>query len=180
MSGAISLGAQRGAYAEARSGPPPGWPGRSQNASPGTLRRSGAYTAGRALDRRQRVRGRPHLDPAGKPACRPHQMRVVQQVLTGPRSACSPRSTSPSPCNASETPLRPGRRTDPDHRRGNAAAPLRHRHPAAPGKTGPTAALVHLATPPPAPHPPSPPTLERLRRDNTMITTNYSHRFTKT
>ena len=33
-----------------------------------------------------------------------------------------------------------------------------------------------LATPPPAPRPPSPPTLERLRRDNTMITTNYSCR----
>jgi hypothetical protein len=36
--------------------------------------------------------------------------------------------------------------------------------------------LVGLATPTPAPRPPSPPTLERLRRDNTMITTNYSCR----
>ncbi len=34
------------------------------------------------------------------------------------------------------------------------------------------AALVHLATLPPAPRPPSPPALERLRRDDTMITTN--------
>ena len=41
---------------------------------------------------------------------------------------------------------------------------------------GAPAALVGLATPPPAPRPPSPPTLERLRRDNTMITTNYSCR----
>jgi hypothetical protein len=40
----------------------------------------------------------------------------------------------------------------------------------------PPAALVRLATPPPAPRPPSPPPLERLRRDNTMITTNYSCR----
>src|SRR5216117_624214 len=36
--------------------------------------------------------------------------------------------------------------------------------------------MVGLATPPPAPRPPSPPALERLRRDNTMITTNYSCR----
>jgi hypothetical protein len=33
---------------------------------------------------------------------------------------------------------------------------------------------VILATPPPAPRPPSPSTLECLRRDNTMITTNCS------
>ena len=72
--------------------------------------------------------------------------------------------------------LRPGRRADPGHRPGAAAAPARHRHPAAPARPGPPAALVGLATPPPAPRPPSPPTLERLRRDNTMITTNYSCR----
>ena len=72
--------------------------------------------------------------------------------------------------------LRPGRRADPDHRPGAAAAPARHRHPATPARPGPPAALVRLATPPPAPRPPSPPTLERLRRDNTMITTNYSCR----
>ena len=72
--------------------------------------------------------------------------------------------------------LRPGRRADPDHRPGAAAAPARHRHPTTPARPGPPAALVHLATPPPAPRPPSPPTLERLRRDNTMITTNYSCR----
>ena len=65
--------------------------------------------------------------------------------------------------------LRPGRRADPDHRPGAAAAPARHRHPAAPARPGPPAALVGLATPPPAPRPPSPPTLERLCRDNTMI-----------
>jgi hypothetical protein len=40
----------------------------------------------------------------------------------------------------------------------------------------PPAALVSLATPPPAPRPPSSPTLERVRRDNTMITANYSCR----
>jgi hypothetical protein len=34
----------------------------------------------------------------------------------------------------------------------------------------------NLAAPPPAQRPPSPPTLEHLRRDNTMITTNYSCR----
>jgi hypothetical protein len=33
-----------------------------------------------------------------------------------------------------------------------------------------------MAAPPPAPRPPSPPALECLRRDNTMITTNYSCR----
>ena len=49
-------------------------------------------------------------------------------------------------------------------------------HPAAPARPGTPAALVHLATPPPAPRLPSPSTLERLRRDNTMITTNYSCR----
>src|SRR5208282_3668028 len=72
--------------------------------------------------------------------------------------------------------LRPGRRTDPGHRPGAAAAPARHRHPAAPARPGAPAALVGLATPPPARRPPSPPTLERLRRNNTMITTNYSYR----
>ena len=40
----------------------------------------------------------------------------------------------------------------------------------------PPAALVGLAPPPPVPRPPSPPALERLRRDNAMITTNYSCR----
>jgi hypothetical protein len=69
--------------------------------------------------------------------------------------------------------LRPGRRADPGHRPGAAAAPARHRHPATPARPGPPGALVHLATPPPAPRPPSPSTLERLCRDNTMITTNY-------
>ena len=59
--------------------------------------------------------------------------------------------------------LRPGRRADPDHCPGTAAAPAQHRHPAAPARPGPPAALVNLATPPPAPRPPSPPTLERLR-----------------
>jgi hypothetical protein len=37
-----------------------------------------------------------------------------------------------------------------------------------PGATGPPAELAGLATPPPAPRPPSPPALEYLRRDNTM------------
>jgi SRSO17 transposase len=72
--------------------------------------------------------------------------------------------------------FRPGCRTDPGHRSGAAAAPARHCHPAAPARPGPPPALVGLATPPPVPRPPSPPTLERLRRDNTMITTNYSCR----
>jgi hypothetical protein len=72
--------------------------------------------------------------------------------------------------------LRPGRRADPGHRPGTAAAPARHRHPATPARPAPPAALVHLAPPPPAPRPPSPQTLERLCRDNTMITTNYSCR----
>jgi hypothetical protein len=43
-----------------------------------------------------------------------------------------------------------------------------------PGETGPPAALVNVAAPPPAPRSPGPPTLERLRRDNTMTTTTYS------
>ena len=72
--------------------------------------------------------------------------------------------------------LRPGSRADPGHHPGTATAPARHRHPANPARPGPPAALVGLATPPPAPRPPSPPALERLRRDNTMITTNYSCR----
>ena len=72
--------------------------------------------------------------------------------------------------------LRPGRRADPGHRPGTAAAAARHRHPAAPARPGPSAALVHLAPPSPAPRPPSPPTLERLRGDSTMITTNYNCR----
>ena len=54
------------------------------------------------------------------------------------------------------------------------------RDPAAPARPAPPAALVGLATPPPAPRPPSPPALERLRRDNTMITTNYSCRISTT
>ncbi|HEY2128022.1 MAG TPA: hypothetical protein VGH77_12635 [Streptosporangiaceae bacterium] len=45
-----------------------------------------------------------------------------------------------------------------------------------PGETGPPAALVGLAPPPPVPRPPSPPTMERLRGSNTMITTVYSCR----
>jgi hypothetical protein len=64
---------------------------------------------------------------------------------------------------------RPGRGTDPGHRPGAAAAPARHRHPAAPARPGAPAALVGLATPPSLPRPPSPPALERLRRGNTMI-----------
>ena len=79
---------------------------------------------------------------------------------------------------ASATPargrLRPGRRADPYHRPGAAAASARHRHPAAPSRPGAPAALVSLAPPPPVPRPPRPPTLERLRRGNTVITTNYS------
>ena len=57
-----------------------------------------------------------------------------------------------------------------------AADIKRHCHPAAPPGPGPPAALVHLAPPPPVPRPPSPPALERLRRNNSMITTNYSCR----
>src|SRR5262249_15433531 len=72
--------------------------------------------------------------------------------------------------------LRPGRGTDPGHRPRAIAAPARHRHPTAPPGPAPPAALVGLAPPPSVPRPPSPPTLERLRRDNTMITTNYSCR----
>jgi len=71
--------------------------------------------------------------------------------------------------------LKPGCRADPDHCPGTVAAPARRRHPAAPARPDPPAALVGLAMPPPAPRPPSPPTLERLRGD-TMITTNYSCR----
>ena len=76
------------------------------------------------------------------------------------------------PATRARCQLRPGRRADPGHRPGAAAAPARHRHPATPARPGPPPALVGLATPPPAPRPPSPSTLERLRRDNTMITTN--------
>src|SRR5487761_1198981 len=72
--------------------------------------------------------------------------------------------------------LRPGRRAHPDHRSRTAAALARPRHPATAAGPRPPAALVHLATTPPAPRPPSPSTLESLRRDNTMITTNYSCR----
>jgi SRSO17 transposase len=72
--------------------------------------------------------------------------------------------------------LRHRRRADPGHRPGTAAAPARHRHPAAPARPGPPAALVGLARPPSAPRPGSSQTLERLRRDNAMITTNYSCR----
>ena len=57
---------------------------------------------------------------------------------------------------------------------------LRHRHPAAAARPGPPAALVSLATPPSVPRPPGPPALERLRRNNTMITTNYSCRIRST
>ena len=67
-------------------------------------------------------------------------------------------------------------RADPHHRPRTAAAAARHRHPTTPARPGPQAALVILAATPPAPRPPSPPTLERLRRDCTMITTNYSRR----
>jgi hypothetical protein len=67
-------------------------------------------------------------------------------------------------------------RPDPGHHPGTAAAAARHGHPATPARPGPPPALVDLATPPPAPGPASPPTLERLRRDCSMITTNYSRR----
>ena len=90
-----------------------------------------------------------------------------------PARLCLPRR-----CGRRATParrrLRHGCRAGPGHRPRAAAAPARHRHPAAPARPGPPAALVGLA-PPPVPRPPSPPTLERLRRDNTMITTNYLH-----
>ena len=59
---------------------------------------------------------------------------------------------------------------DPDHRPGTAAAPARHRHSATPARQGPPPALVHLTTPPPAPRPPGPPTLERLRRTGSDVT----------
>jgi len=65
--------------------------------------------------------------------------------------------------------LRPGCRADPGYRPGAAAAPARHRHPATPARPGPPAALVSVATPPPAPRRPGPPTLERLRRDSTVV-----------
>ena len=68
--------------------------------------------------------------------------------------------------------LRPGRGTDPitvpELLRSCATRSSGH-----PGAIGPPPAeLAGLATPPPAPRPPSPPALEHLRRDNTMITTN--------
>ena len=50
----------------------------------------------------------------------------------------------------------------------------------APASPAPLAALARLAAPPPAPRPPRPPALECLRRDNTMITTNYSCRICST
>ena len=70
----------------------------------------------------------------------------------------------------------PGRRADPGHRCGTAAAPARHCHSAAPARPGPLVALGGLATPPPAPSPASLPALERLRRGDTVITTNCSCR----
>ena len=42
------------------------------------------------------------------------------------------------------------------HRPRAAPAPTQHRHPAAPARPGPPAALVGLAAPPPAPRPPKP------------------------
>jgi hypothetical protein len=45
-----------------------------------------------------------------------------------------------------------------------------------PPRRGPPAALVGLAAPPPAPRPPSSQPLERLRRGNTVIQTNYGWR----
>jgi SRSO17 transposase len=56
---------------------------------------------------------------------------------------------------AGQRQLRPGRRAHPDHRPGTAAAPARHGHPAAPTRSHPPAALAGLATPAPAPRPPS-------------------------
>jgi len=52
------------------------------------------------------------------------------------------------------------------------------RHRAAPAGQGAPAALVGLATPSPASRPRSSQTLEFLRRNSTMITTNYSCRIT--
>ena len=54
------------------------------------------------------------------------------------------------------------------------AAGLLNRAQATSAGPRPPAALVGLAPPPPIPRSPSPSPLERLRRDNTMITTNYS------
>src|SRR5205814_5528484 len=71
---------------------------------------------------------------------------------------------------------RPGRRANPHHRPRAAAAAARHPHPTAAPRSAPPAALVNMATPPPASCPASPPKMERLRRDSTMITTNYSCR----
>ena len=56
---------------------------------------------------------------------------------------------------------------------GAATALAGHRHPVAAARPAPPAALAGLAAPPPAPRPRSSQTLERLCRDNTMITTNY-------
>ena len=113
------------------------------------------------------------------PAWTPGRSSAGSPGTAGPRSACSPTPTSPSRSpvqRPQDGQRRPGRRADPGHRPGAAAAPARHRHPAAPPRPGPPAALVGLATPPSVPRPPSPPALERLRRDSTMITTNYSCR----
>jgi len=112
------------------------------------------------------------------PTWTPDRSSAGNPGTAGPRSACSPTSTSPSPspCNASEIPAQTG---IPDWSRSpfrNCWAPARHCHPIAPARPGPPAALAGLATPPPVPRPPSPPTLEHLRRDNTVITTNYSCR----
>ena len=49
-----------------------------------------------------------------------------------------------------------------DPSQGAATAPARHGHPTTPARPGAPAALVSLATPPPAPRPQSPPTLERV------------------
>jgi DDE superfamily endonuclease len=120
------------------------------------------------------TKGTRHYDRPGRRAGHPLEVlapldRDLPARLHLPRRRRRP----PTPARGR---LRPGRRADPDHRPGAAAAPARHRHPIAAARSGPPAALVGLAAPPPAPRPPSPSTLERLRRDNTMIPTNYSCR----
>ncbi len=74
------------------------------------------------------------------PAWTPGRSSAGSPGTAGPRSACSPTSTSPRRRSAApgRRRLRPGRRADPGHRPGVAAAscatPSSHR----PGATGPT------------------------------------------
>ena len=90
----------------------------------------------------------------------------------GPRSACSPAST----CRR-RRPATPAQTWTPDSSRlqfRNCCGSCVTSSSTAPARPGPPAALVGLATLPPAPRLPSPPALERLRRDNAVITTNHS------